>query len=58
MTLLNGEDQSAGLHQDVRWDGKNGRGSTVTNGVYVAELQVQFADGSSKRLLHKVAVVR
>jgi hypothetical protein len=48
----------AGLHQDLRWHGRNGRGSTVINGVYVAELTVRFNDGSSERLLHKVAVVR
>lgn len=58
VTLLDAKDQMAGLHQHVRWDGKNGNGSTVINGVYVAELNVRFADGSTKRLLHKVAVVR
>jgi hypothetical protein len=48
----------AGLHQDFRWDGRNSRGSTVINGVYVAELKVRLNHGSSERLLHKVAVVR
>jgi hypothetical protein len=41
-----------------RWDGRNGAGSIVLNGVYLAELVVQFDDGSSRRLLRKVAVVR
>ena len=49
---------AAGLHQDVMWDGRNGRGTTVLNGVYIAELSVRFADGTTERHLRKVAVVR
>lgn len=49
---------AAGLHQDLTWDGTNGRGDTVRNGVYLAELTVRYADGSRARLLRKVAVVR
>lgn len=57
-TLLDGAALPAGLYQDVTWDGRNGRGDTVRNGVYVAELSVRADDGSSARLRRKVAVVR
>jgi hypothetical protein len=58
VTLLDGEEQRAGLHQSILWDGRNGQGDTVRNGVYLAELTVNYVDGKSERLLHKVAVVR
>jgi len=35
-----------------------GRLVVVRNGVYVAELSVDYGDGSHRRMLHKVAVVR
>jgi len=57
-TLLAGASLGAGLHQDIVWDGRNGRGDTVRNGVYVAELSVRGDDGSSAQLRRKVAVVR
>ncbi len=57
-TLLDGALKPAGLQQDDRWDGKNGRGTAVQNGVYLAELQVTYADGDRERLLRKVAVLR
>ncbi len=56
--LLREDDRAAGLHQDVRWDGRNGRGHVVRNGVYLAELTVRYGDGNRERLLRKVAVVR
>jgi hypothetical protein len=58
ITILNREARSPGLHQADRWDGRNGRGDGVVNGVYVAELVVQFQDGSSERILRKLAVAR
>jgi len=58
VTLLDGVSRPAGLQDTDRWDGRNGGGSYVLNGVYVAELVVHFDDGSSRRLLRKVAVVR
>lgn len=58
ITLINAEKRSAGLHQDDRWDGVNGAGHGVMNGVYIAELTVQYADGTSTRLVRKVAVVQ
>jgi hypothetical protein len=57
-TLLDAASLPAGLCQDETWDGRNGSGDTVVNGVYVAELSVDFADGSHERILRKVAVVR
>ncbi len=58
ITLLNGEALGDGLYQDLAWDGRNGSGQTVRNGVYLAELNVQYESGASERLLRKVAVVR
>ncbi|HEY2954928.1 MAG TPA: hypothetical protein VGK89_06750 [Candidatus Eisenbacteria bacterium] len=58
VTLLEGAHRDAGEHQEDRWDGRNGDGRTVRNGVYVAELLVRYDDGTSARALRKVAVVR
>jgi hypothetical protein len=57
-TVIRSGPRPAGLHQEDHWDGRNGSGETVLNGVYLAELVVAFDDGTSKRLLRKVAVVR
>jgi hypothetical protein len=57
-SLLDGVTRAAGLHQDDAWDGRNGSGRTVANGVYLAELVVDLDGGGSHRLLRKVAVVR
>ena len=57
-TLLDGVSRGPGLHQDDRWNGRNGTGSVVLNGIYVAELAVSYDDGSSERHVRKVAVVR
>ncbi len=57
-TLLDGATRAAGQQQSDRWDGRNGRGDVVINGVYVAELEIRFDDGASKRLRRKLAVVR
>ena len=57
-SLLEDSPRPAGLHQEDRWDGRNGRGTVVVNGVYVAELHARYDDGKSERVLRKVAVVR
>jgi hypothetical protein len=57
-TLLDGASRGQGLHQDDAWDGRNGHGDVVQNGVYVAEILVHLDGGESRRLLRKVAVVR
>lgn len=58
ITLLDRIELPAGLYQRDRWDGRNGRGVTVRNGVYVAVLEASFDDGRSERVRRKVAVVR
>jgi hypothetical protein len=58
VTLVDGVARPAGLQQVDLWDGRNGRGDVVRNGVYVAELTVRYDDGSQDRVLRKVAVVR
>ena len=57
-TLADGESRGTGIHQSDRWDGRNGVGRTVRNGVYVAELRVRYDGGSESRALRKVAVAR
>lgn len=58
ITLLDRVPVPAGLRQTDQWDGRNGNGKVVRNGVYIAELTAEFADGGSQRVLRKVAVVR
>lgn len=57
-TLLEGESLNAGLHQDVLWDGRNGDGNTVNNGVYYLVLEVDPANGNHWVLKRKVGVIR
>ncbi len=57
-TVLDGAERVSGLHQSDAWDGRNGRGAVVANGVYLAELTVKLDDGSQQRLLRRVAVLR
>ena len=58
VTLLDAASRAPGLHQDDRWDGRNGVGQVVQNGVYVAELTVREDGGGTERVHRKVAVVR
>jgi hypothetical protein len=58
LTIEDGAPRPAGLHQEDAWDGRNGSGGTVLSGVYIAELVVDFDNGTRERLLRKVAVVR
>jgi uncharacterized repeat protein (TIGR01451 family) len=57
-TIVEGLALPAGLHQDIVWDGRNGRGDAVLNGIYLAELTVNYDDGARARAVRKVAVVR
>jgi len=56
--LLDGAARGAGMQSIDSWDGRNGQGQVVYNGVYVAELEVRFDDGVVRQLRRKVAVVR
>lgn len=58
VTVVDAERRTAGLHQDDAWDGRNGRGAVVRNGVYIAEIVVEFDGGERRTLRRKVAVVR
>jgi hypothetical protein len=57
-TLVDGTWLPGGQHQSDVWDGRNGHGHVVLDGIYVAELVVRFDDGTAARCLRKVAVVR
>ena len=48
------------VYQDlVSWNGHNGRGSTVVNGIYIIKAKIDYTDGSgSKVKLWKTAVVK
>ena len=58
VSVIENEMRPAGLYQEDTWDGRNGHGTVVQNGVYIAELVAVYADGSEDRQLRKVAVVR
>ena len=57
-TLISDEFRPAGLYQEDKWDGRNGNGVVIQNGVYVAELTVVYQDGTKERQMRKVAIVR
>jgi hypothetical protein len=57
-TLLDRMPMPSGLNQATAWDGRNGRGNVVTNGAYIAGLEVVYDDGGRDRLRRKIAVVR
>jgi len=58
VVLLRDEHRTSGLHQTDVWSGLNGLGRPVHNGVYLAELRVEYEDGSHAKALRKVGVVR
>ncbi len=57
-TLVENKTQDAGLHQDIRWDGRNGDGDVVANGVYYLVLDVREDGGKTFTMKRKVGVVR
>jgi hypothetical protein len=57
-TVLDAAPRGGGLHQDAAWDGRNGKGEVVRNGVYVAEIAVAYDAGGSDVQRRKVAVSR
>jgi flagellar hook assembly protein FlgD len=56
-TILDGTQLKAGLHQEFSWDGMNGAGNAVLNGVYYLVLKVD-SGGREHTLKRKVALVR
>ena len=57
-TLLNSAPFQPGLHQTVKWDGKNGDGDVVNNGVYYMVLEVNETGGQNIEQKRKVGVIR
>jgi hypothetical protein len=55
--LIGGEYLEAGLHQDIVWDGENGSGEKVINGVYHLVLRIDEGSGW-KEYRRKAAVAR
>ena len=53
-TVLDGENQPAGTPQSILWDGRNGAGDMVTNGVYFFVIE----SSENERAVGKVAVLR
>lgn len=59
ITLEGGSLREGGVvHDDITWDGKDDRGSTLQNGTYFAVLSVRYRDGTTEEAVRKVAVVR
>jgi hypothetical protein len=56
-TLIDGQTLDAGLHQNTVWDGRNGDGDAVNNGVYHLVLEIN-ASGSKQTIRRKVGVIR
>jgi hypothetical protein len=57
-TILDDASQSGGMHESDLWDGRNGEGRVVRNGVYIVELRARYDDGSRARAMRKIGVVR
>ncbi len=56
-TLLDNQPRSRGLHQDVVWDGRNGRGEKVINGVYFLVIRERI-DNREYQFKRKISLVR
>jgi len=57
ITLLDNASRNGGLYQDVWWDGRNGRGDMVINGVYFLVIREKI-NGREYEFRRKVSVVR
>ena len=56
--LMNEYVAQSGLHQNIEWDGRNGDGNIVNNGVYYLVLDIRGGNGVSRVFKRKVAVRR
>jgi hypothetical protein len=54
--LVNAVPLAAGLHDDLVWDGRNGRGEMVRSGTYLLRLVVQGPGGGE--IIRRLAVMR
>ncbi|UCG51008.1 MAG: hypothetical protein JSW58_12505 [Candidatus Latescibacterota bacterium] len=57
-TVLDAHRPQSGLYQDTEWDGRNGDGDIVSNGVYYLVLEIKGSDGKTTVLRRKVGVLR
>lgn len=57
-TLLENQARAPGFYEDVIWDGRNGDGHTVNNGVYYLRLEIRGVSGKKTALMRKVGVIR
>jgi hypothetical protein len=53
-----GQHKGTGVHQDERWNGRNGRGLTVVPGTYYCRITARYSDGRVEVARRKVAVIR
>ncbi|OGF50226.1 MAG: hypothetical protein A2231_01750 [Candidatus Firestonebacteria bacterium RIFOXYA2_FULL_40_8] len=54
-----GKGQSSGYTNEFTWDGKNGRGSVVANGMYICEIVAKPTDGSAQiREIRRIGVIK
>jgi len=58
ITLVDNSFKSKGMHQEDTWDGRNGTGEIVLNGVYFCQIKVNYTTGASDKRIRKIAVVR
>ncbi|MEW6097461.1 MAG: hypothetical protein AB1567_13220 [bacterium] len=58
ITLLDSNFKSKGMHHEERWDGRNGTGEIVLNGVYFCQIKVNYITGASDKKIRKIAVIR
>ncbi|MBI4368910.1 MAG: hypothetical protein HY547_01630 [Elusimicrobia bacterium] len=52
-----GQGSSAGSSNEVAWDGRNGTGAVVANGVYLAEIEAESSQGKSGKI-RRIGVVK
>lgn len=58
ITLLQDSFKSKGMHQEDRWDGRNGVNEIVLNGIYFCQIKVNYIIGGSDKKIRKIAVIR
>lgn len=57
LNFITDEQQGVGFYRKD-WDGKNGQGLLVQNGVYLCRLWLRYTDGTQELITRKIAVVR